>query len=236
MNCKTCPLDEAFWMKLFDNKEAESMLLRLYYSHSFKFNCLDKVLKLCPGDSSSVALYVLQLLERYTLKEIIDVLIPDFKLREIAPGDVPQFSDLNDSFYKVPFVLMNSGLDSVSYEQIGYYLRRETRSALADKKYGENHAKTSMQLGLCELDDSRHKVQISSMGKIFYTLPEDRKKKLIPKLCLYIPLIQNYFLTNRSEDVLDSGLSVLSESTRKRRRPNVNTLIDIIERSLADEL
>ena len=101
---------------------------------------------------------------------------------------------------------------------------------------GENHAKTSIQLGLCELDNTRHKVQLSPLGKAFYGLSQERKKALIPKLCFYIPLLQNYFLTNRSEALLDSWLSILSDSTKKRRRPNVNTLVDIINRGLVDEL
>ena len=236
MNCKTCPLDESFWIDLNGNEMAEIRLLRLFYSHSFRFRCLDKVLKLCPGDSSTAASYVLSLLEKYTLKDILNIISLDFIPYNIAPRDIPQFSDLNDCIHKVPFVLMNSGLDSVSYEQMGYYLRTEKRSILADKKYGENHAKTSIQLGLCELDNTRHKVQLSPLCKAFYGLSQERKKALIPKHCFYIPLLQNYFLTNRSEALLDSWLSILSDSTKKRRRPNVNTLVDIINRGLVDEL
>lgn len=236
MSCKTCPLDEGFWTDLIGNEKSEVILLRLFYSHSFRFGCLDKVLKLCPGSSSTAASFVLTLLEKYTLKEILGIVAYDFRPYAITPGDIPQFSDLNDSIHKVPFVLMNSGLDSVSYEQMGYYLRTEKRSVLADKKYGENHAKTSIQLGLCELDNTRHKVQLSPLGKAFYELSQERKKALIPKMCFYLPLLQNYFLANRSEALLDSWLSILSDSTKKRRRPNVNTLIDIIDRNLVDEL
>ena len=59
-----------------------------------------------------------------------------------------------------------------------------------------------------------------------------RVKALLPKLCLYIPYIQNYFMSGSREQSLEEMLNILSETTRVRRRPNVNTIIDTIKNSL----
>lgn len=58
----------------------------------------------------------------------------------------------------------------------------------------------------------------------------------MPKLCLFIPMIQNYFVQGMNQSKLDEELSILSPSTIIRRRSNVNTIISIISDQLDNEL
>ena len=148
----------------------------------------------------------------------------------VEKKDISQFSDFRDAYYSVPFILANCGLKDVDYSRMGYMLRSETRKEVADKKYGENHMKTAAQLGLCNFE--RCRANGNSLGNQFVKLSDTEQKALLPKLCLYIPYIQNYFMSGSREQSLEEMLNILSETTRVRRRPNVNTIIDTIKNSL----
>ena len=90
--------------------------------------------------------------------------------------------------------------------------------------------KTAAQLGLCNFE--RCRANGNSLGNQFVKLSDTEQKALLPKLCLYIPYIQNYFMSGSREQSLEEMLNILSETTRVRRRPNVNTIIDTIKNSL----
>ena len=53
---------------------------------------------------------------------------------------------------------------------------------------------------------------------------------------LYVPIVQNYFLAGRNESLLEEYLSLLADTTRKRRIGNLNTMIQIVEKQLVNEL
>jgi len=112
-------------------------------------------------------------------------------------------------------------------------LRNNKRKDIADKKYGENHMKTAAQLGLCRFD--RCRANSNAFGKLFIKLSETEMKKVLPKLCLYIPYVQNYFMAGATDEVRDKMLSILSNTTQVRRRPNVNTIIQTVKESIEDE-
>ena len=94
--------------------------------------------------------------------------------------------------------------------------------------------KTAAQLGLCRFDKCRGNA--NAMGCCFVKLTEADRKNILPKLCLYIPFIQNYFMAGATDEVRDDILSILSHTTQVRRRPNVNTIIQTIKDSIDDEL
>ena len=61
-------------------------------------------------------------------------------------------------------------------------------------------------------------------------------RNILPKLCLYIPYIQNYFMAGATDEVRDKILSILSHTTQVRRRSNVNTIIQTVKESIEYEL
>lgn len=149
----------------------------------------------------------------------------------VEKKDIPQFSDIQ-VVANVPFILKNCGINGVSYEQMGYMVRRDRRNSVADRKYGENHMKTACQMSLCKMVG--YKAYSNALGSAFLTLSSNDKKIVFPKFCLSIPFIQDYFTNGCSLDYLEQQMSILSESTKGRRRPNVNTLISIINDAIKD--
>jgi hypothetical protein len=125
-------------------------------------------------------------------------------------------------------------MTDVDYSKMGYMLRDEKRKDVADKKYGENHMKTAAQLGLCRFEKCR--ANVNALGSLFIKLSEADRRNILPKLCLYIPFIQNYFMAGATDEVRDEILSILSPSTQARRRSNVNTIIQTIKDSIEYEL
>ncbi|MCF0257135.1 MAG: hypothetical protein HUK10_12785 [Bacteroides heparinolyticus] len=164
------------------------------------------------------------------IKSIVFEVFTPFVLEKC---DVPQFSSFEDCI-KVPTLIVNSGLDGISYERMGYLLRIQKRKPVADKKYGENHMKTAALMGLCNInkDFMTYKAYESSLTRIFSELTDEQKLKVEPKLCLRIPLVQNYFFMGGYNKVLDDMLSILTESTKIRRRTNCNTLIEKVNHAI----
>jgi hypothetical protein len=213
-------LDETFWDNLLGDSTKEEVLLKVFYTHAD--NSLIETVNKCK--------LLIEVLKKYKCSKILNIIEKDFKPFEIDKKDISQYSDLKDAYYTVPFLLANCGKENVDYEQMGYMLREDKRNSVADKKYGENHMKTAAQLGLCSF--SKWRGNANALGKIFIQLPEREQKDLLPKLCLYIPYVQNYFMAGATDEVREKILSILSKSTQNRRRPNVNTIIEIIKNSI----
>lgn len=171
------------------------------------------------------------LLSTYPTADILEIIEKDFTPFAIEKKDVPQFSDI-DNVCKVPYLLCNCGLSSVDYAQMGYMLRNDRRGLVADRKYGENHLKTACQMGLCSIEN--YKGSINELGRFFAGLEKEMQSKVLPKLCLKIPFMQNYYVNGTSEEKLEKLMSILSPTTIKRRLTNVKTLIRIIDKAIED--
>lgn len=235
--CKTCPFTDSFWGSALGTPDNEKLLLRHYYRHEFMPDCFDASLKLCAASSEFVCNVLIQVLEKYTCREIIDIISEDFKPHTITSADIPQFSDLYSCYHSVPDVLVRSDLESASYLKLGFLLRRpnETRNKIADTKYGENQGKTAVQLGLCYLDAS-YSFRITAIGRYFYGLTSERQESLLPKLCLYLPILQNYYYEGAQWPVMEKYMTILKPSTANRRAPNVRTLIEKVNFAIENEL
>ena len=77
--------------------------------------------------------------------------------------------------------------------------------------------------------DSRAEVALSEFGKYFVTLDKNKQKDLALKLCLRVPIVQNYFLNGRDKKQIERDLSILSRTTQNRRRSNVIIVVRSIE-------
>lgn len=213
-----------FWNNLVGNTLNERVLLKAFYTHAD-----DSLLEM--EEKTSL---LIQVLQKYKCSEILEIIKDGFAPNKIDKKDISQFSDFKDAYYTVPYILKNCGITDVDYSKMGYMMRDEKRNDVADKKYGENHMKTSAQLGLCQFKKCR--ANTNTLGNLFVKLSESERKKTLPKLCLYIPYIQNYFIEGATDEVREDILSILSLTTRNRRRPNVNTIIQTVKDALEYEL
>lgn len=208
-------------------REQSKKLISLFYAH------LLHVDEACPNPEDkhnaifNLCTDILEELNKYSVQEIIDIIKINFEEHPISSSDIPQFSDFDDAIYKTPHLIIASRLKDIPYRQMGYLLLQSPKKEAAYVKYGENHAKTAAQMGLCSV--KKGKINISYMGIVFTKLTEKEKKELAPKLLLYIPIIQNYFAADKDGALIQKYLNQLSVSTQKRRISNLNTLIEKVE-------
>lgn len=217
-------MNAEYWDNLVGNPTNERVLLKAYYTHA---------------DSSLIeeaekSTQLLEVLKKYKSSEILEIIRDGFEPYPIDKKDPSQFSDFKDAYYQVPYLLANCGMTDVDYNKMGFMLRSDKRNMVADKKYGENHMKTAAQLGLCSFAKCR--ANANALGNAFIKLNEKDQKNILPKLCLYIPYIQNYFMAGATDEVREEILSILSKTTQNRRRPNVNTIIETVKESIEYEL
>ena len=217
-------LTDEFWNNLIGNNENERALLKVFYTHTD-----DSIL-----DDETKSALLIEVLKRHMCSEILEIIAEDFKPAKIDKKDISQFSDFKDAYYTVPYKLKNCSIKDVDYSKMGYMLRDAKRKDIADKKYGENHMKTAAQLGLCRFEKCRGNA--NALGSCFVSLNETERRMILPKLCLYIPFVQNYFMAGATDEVRDDILSILSHTTQVRRRSNVNTIIQTIKESIDYEL
>ena len=235
MNCKTCPIDNYYWNEVYSNKTIQTDILRMYYHHEFFPSCLNPSLKLCAPTPLEVSNLLLELIYSYNISEIIAILKCNFNPYIIEAKDIPQFSNFDDCFYNVVQNIIRSGYSSVNYDQMGFFLRNAPRNIVADRKYGENHAKTAALMGLCVIKRGVG-ISVTPIGEAFSQLSREKQNNLKAKLCLYIPLMQNVFAQEYTQEIIDSSLGVLSPTTRKRRHPNIKYIQMLIQDSIDNEL
>lgn len=145
-----------------------------------------------------------------------------------SPSQIPQFSSLDDCFEAI-VKFVRSGLTETDFKKIGFFLRKKPRKDGAETKYGENHIKCAELMGLCSINK---KVVLNAFSYAFEYCDENKRKILKPKLCLGIPIIRNYYTHNQDTDNLYKNLSCLSESTIKRRKTNLYSIINLINNEL----
>jgi len=213
-------MDNDFWNNLLETPVHEEVLLKAFYTHADESIISDK-------DKCKLLIEVLM---RHSCSEIVKLIKEENSLFEIDKKDIPQFSDFKDAYYTVPFNLANCGKKDIDYLQMGYMLRSEKRKEVADKKYGENHIKTAASMGLCSF--VKCKANTNALGNLFIKLSDEERTNLLPKLCLYIPFVQNYFIKGATDEVREEMLSILSVTTQNRRRSNINTIIETVKSKL----
>ncbi len=145
----------------------------------------------------------------------------------VVTNNIPQFSTA-DEIFSVLRVVIDSGIEDLSYEKIGYYLCDKGAKVGAQVKYGENHYKLAAQLGLVT---SAKPFIATDIGLAFYLTENAVKRQTFKKyLALRIPIIQQALLLAEISTVNMSSLmcQYLSQSTMLRRRSNVRELLQYI--------
>lgn len=215
-------------------KPIEEALLMAFYSHRLHVEDVCKniehpssaMLKLCED--------LFSLLLNTDSNELVDAICKYGFRFDISTSDVPQFSSLEDCVYKVPFLVQNCGIEDITYTQMGYMLRTKPRKEGADLKYGENHSKTAAQMGLCAI--SKCRVYPSYLGIAFQKLTKEEQRLLTPKIILFIPYIYNQYASKATHETIMESVSILKESTQKRRLSNIWSLVNQVNAILPYEL
>ena len=135
--------------------------------------------------------------------------------------------------YRCANTLRYFGEDELlTFDAMGIYLDPEKRkSDVANRKYGENHGKTAALLDLAYLEKVQGKTGFRGtyFDALFDSLDDDAKEEMTARLALRIPIIRKMLVDARYEEVvMGDYLVTLSMSTKKRRRPNVSKLLDMI--------
>lgn len=216
------------------NTEHAKQLLTLFYAHQLH---VDEACMSCSEPSKAMMHLcsdVITSLKMFSLEEIIEIIKPLHIPFPIDKADVPQFSDFSLAVYRTPYLAYASNQYNIPFKDMGYMLLQGSRKDVAYQKYGENHAKTAAMLGLCSV--TRGKVNASYLGVYFCHLKKEEQKFLLPKLLIYVPVIQNYLVAGCDESLLDEYLGLLAETTQKRRIGNLNTMIQIVNKEIKNEL
>ncbi|WP_455265188.1 hypothetical protein [Phascolarctobacterium sp.] len=169
---------------------------------------------------------LLTALQHYSIDEIIDILDDGTDMLPLINStNIPQFSDINAIDPLLPYVEANAG-DKCTYALIGYLFYKDSKVG-AQTKYGENHYKTAMLMGLTK---KKKPFDVTPLGKLYMELPIPVVKKLKPLLYLRIPLVRHVLIKAKTEFVNVSEIMALSlsDSTVRRRLSNVKILIEAL--------
>ena len=169
----------------------------------------------------------------------IEYIVEDNHDYHISSRDVVQFSSIADATVNICIKMLLSGDKGLRYDDIGKMLLDDgnQRKQGALKKYGENHSKTAEELGLTQFKS--YYCFLTAVGRIYPSLESVDQRKLLSRLALRNNLMQKIIReASRGNVDLKGTISFLSESTVKRRIPNVKKMLSLIldnnELSLSD--
>lgn len=212
--------------KILEKSIYKQEVIRLFYLNSVS---VDDCKKYDEDSLKRVAQYMLRIIGETPVKEIMDSIESDASnIQEITTQNIPQYSRLDAVEKVLQIVESNPGCN---YELIGYFLNKNT-SKVAQRKYGENHYKTA---ALLNLTTWKQPYSVTFLGKEYMQLEADIQKEIKVKLFLLIPIIERTIIRSKYESVnmMDVLRKYLSESTARRRGPNVRKMMDYICRSEA---
>lgn len=124
--------------------------------------------------------------------------------------------------------------EAQEFENLGIYLDFDSsKKPTANKKYGENHAKLATLLDLTDIvNEGRMLVVPTEFGKFFCELDEREKGAMAARLMLRIPIIQHLIVDDSETVSIGGQFKLFAETTKKRRLPNVRTLVRMIGEQL----
>ena len=142
--------------------------------------------------------------------------------------DVVQFSSLDDATTGICQVLTRAH-DGLHNLEVGQALLDDgtVRKEGAYRKYGENHAKTAIELGLV-LENSGCYF-LTCLGEIYNDLENSVQNELLRRTILRNRFFQKILIKSQLGPVsIENEMSFFSQSTIIRRLPNVRKLYNIM--------
>lgn len=231
--CADCKRHGLCWDAFLSGEKPKDEMLSAYFTKEIDLECLRYANAECLCNSQDAAEFLSDAIKSTAVKEIIALLGACADREPVTKENIPQYSNPDDALFGVVKILRMANT-ALSFEEIGYYLTRGKpafkQNPVANKKYGENHAKLAALLDLVLIDksDVRAHIRLSEFGKYFSNLPETEQDELIYKLCLRIPIVQNCLIEGQWGETLERDLRILSEETQKRRRSNVENVVELV--------
>ena len=200
-----------FYSKWF---ESESTLLLLENPEFFSQKAMEN--------------YLYQVIN-YPLKEYIYYIIENPITNEITSKDITQLSSIEDCTTNMCKMMLLNGNCGLTLPQIASGLHADKNykdNLVALTKYGENQVKTACQLGLTIFHNNLW--YLTSIGVVFPLVPNDVKRKFFSISLLRDPFYSKVISSMcQQETNLIDFMTILSESTQKRRSSSCMKLIDI---------
>lgn len=178
-------------------------------------------------DGNYMADYIGQLIS-IPMYFFIDYVLAHCSVSYMTFSDVVQFSSLSDATTGICVVLSDS-CDGMHNIDVGRKLLNDgkERKYGALRKYGENHAKTAIELGLVQ--ESCGSYYLSCLGEYFNRLSNEQQCELLRRTILRNRYFQKLLIKAQTGPVsLRGEMSFFAESTQKRRLPNVKALYNIL--------
>ncbi len=227
INCEECKKVGLCIEDILSSKQQRTELLSKYLTKLIDLECLSANNNCCSADTIKIAGAVGQALLSSSLSELIDILKVADKREPVTTDNIPQYGDLSIAMYLIPDILTKS--EHLGYIELGKMIfYKEGKKNEAYRKYAENHCKLAALLDLAVIKKkppSGYEITSSVMGRYFSLLPIEKKDELLPRLCLRIPIIQEALISQDYRRSVNSSLSILSESTRMRRKTGIMNLI-----------
>lgn len=233
-DCDTCEVAQKTWINAVNGIIDEQTILKSYFAKELDLQCLTYKNKLCNEKTpDQIATWFCKVLLSIDVYSIIK-LIAEAKDRDVVnPSNIPQFSNLDDATKGVVKILLESGMNGMTFDEMGYFLNGKQRNEVANRKYGENHAKlaTLLDLAIINFPNNSASIYSSLLGQVYYNLTKEHKELILARLALRIPIIQNILIDAMQDEIsVEKHLKHLSKQTQKRRKPNVVALLGFIKK------
>ena len=147
----------------------------------------------------------------------------------LAPTSVVQYSSITDATTKICSKFEKEGDEGYDVIEIGRMLLDDgnQRKDGAYRKYGENHVKLALEFGLVQ--ECYDHYYLTCLGKVFSSLDTETQTSLLSRTILRNNFIQRLIkLSSGGQCSIVEQLSFLSDSTIKRRVPNIKGLFQLI--------
>jgi len=238
-NCEICTAQQKSWEDAYTDLLTRDSALGLYFQKEMDLQCLSFPDISCVTYSKEVlADWFCQQLLNTSLTRVYEITKLYPLDEEVLPSNIPQFSNLEDVYLETPDVLIKSG-KAMTYDELGTYLDNgQNKNEIAQRKYGENHSKLAALLDLAVITSQKnaYRVSVSVFGEAFNKLDSSSKKAITARLMFRIPIIQKMLIEATEIRInIDDELSSLSEQTKKRRKPNILSIIRFLHEATSEE-
>lgn len=238
-SCQKCNEQQESWENAFLGKMPLNEVIGRYFQKEMDLQCLSYPEIACVRYTKEVlADWFCDKLLSIPLSDIFETIMKNLSSEEVLPSNIPQFSNFIDAYINTPKVLELNG-SAMSFEELGTYLDNgKEKNEIAQRKYGENHSKLAalLDLAIITASNNSYKVNVSVFGRAYNKRTDNEKRKLAARLLFRVPIVQKMLTQSLSSEIsIDENLSCLSSQTRKRRKPNIASIIELISDEAGDK-
>ena len=221
------------WARFATGESSTEEVLAAYYAKNLDIVWLASAGEMSSGEGLSKELF--SLLREASLRQVFHAVCSLQPCELITAANIPQFSNLEALDAAVRILTLIG--EPLTFEKLGIYLTGDRgKKATANIKFGENHGKLATLLDLADVKGERRGIEIvaSPFSDLYCALPDDEKQNMLAKLCFRIPVIRELLCDAAKADdgepvYIEDYLRPLSDSTKKRRAPNVAGLLRLID-------